>query len=72
MLIIWKSKIYSSNVGVIWLHEIALIKVLELSWTHEIESREIGRIKNYVVWKEPVRNADTQLSVVQKRACGFP
>jgi len=49
MLVTWKSKIYSSNIfhliGVIWLHEIDLIKVLELSWTHENESREIGRIK---------------------------
>lgn len=70
MLVTWKSKIYSRNIfqliGVIWLHEIALIKVLEMSWTHEIESREIRRIKKHVVWKEPVRTADTQDSVVQK------
>jgi hypothetical protein len=46
--------------------------VLELSWTHEIESREIGRIKKYVVWKEPVQTADKQYSVIQKRACGIP
>jgi len=77
MFITWKSKIYSYNIfhliGVIRLHVIALFKVLELSCTHEMKSREMGRIKKYVVWKEPpVRTADTQHSVVQKRTFGFP
>jgi hypothetical protein len=51
---------------------VSLIKVLELSWAHEIESREIGRIKKYAVWKEPIRTTETQHLVVQKWACGFP